>query len=57
MRGTRRHIPGAEARFSGWYDAWAKAQAYLRGRNNIMAIRQTLLKRVKMAPDQTSRMG
>jgi hypothetical protein len=31
---TRRHIPGAEAHFYGWFlGAWAKAQAYLRNKN------------------------
>jgi hypothetical protein len=29
----RRHIPGAEACFCGWFNAWAKAQAYLRSKD------------------------
>ena len=28
--GARRHTSGAKARFCGYFDAWAKAQAYLR---------------------------
>jgi hypothetical protein len=37
----RRHIPGAEARFSGWLNAWAKAQAYLRSKDKNEAKAKT----------------